>query len=76
MNMDRITVGDFAHILIRECGEKPVAEEKPFAEEKTDAKRGIQPMVMSPVTCLTDAELQRSLIYSYETCLELKIWII
>jgi len=42
MIMDRITVGEFAHILIRECGEKPVAEEKPFAEENPDAKRGNQ----------------------------------
>ena len=38
--MDRITVGEFAHILISECGEKPIAEEPPFAEEKPDAKRG------------------------------------
>lgn len=42
MIMDRITVGEFAHILIRECGEKPGAEDNPFAEEKPDAKPGIR----------------------------------
>ena len=48
MIMDRLTVGEFAHILIRECGEKPGAEDNPFAEanpfaeEKPDAKPGIQ----------------------------------
>jgi len=42
MNMDQITVGDFAHILVSEFGESPGAEEKPFAEEKPDAKPGIQ----------------------------------